>query len=928
MRKTIRNYRRTAQRVTVARMASHVERIEADLLVFISSRMDEEMAAAREIAKQTIDGMDVGRPWVFECTPASSETATDAYLRNVEEADFVVWLVGSTTTPPVEQEVNRCLATNGRLLVFKLPAEQRDARTEALLQSVSEVIKWREVESVATLGAEIRPALWDEIIRGFRDPKGPARNRTFQENRNWSFARCEVSWRLAGASDALAKELAHDAGVGDALGDLPPGLNVVVGPQGSGKTLAAHRLFQNAIKVAIEDPSKPFPVFLESVDLRGNFREVIASHCNGHVDPLVQPITVFVDGLDERGANEANSLLRQMVTYVVANPKTTVIASVRPLPGLQLNANMIEMPSLDHQKMEVLIQRVSGKGLAEILPLLGQISLYRSAKSPLIAVMLGAWLRDDQGTGSVSTYKLVEHLAVTALGDNSNDSVTTDTLLQRLAARAITYGTRVGPSEVTAKLAEQRLLADSRLVLETENGYDFALPIFREWYAARAILEGAETVEKMDITSERWAIPLSIVAHSDDQAKARVVMERVASTNPAVAAAVLKEDEDAWYFGGSTPSVPSTAKGVGEELRRAMGMWSDGLGLLFRAIGPTDPEGELATLGVVFTGEYLHTGWYGGSEPLDPVVDFTGQYNPSERGAGGLMSKDWPAWNGRAIPPTQLWPWLITKEYLVENLKEALEERSLSYVVPESLPELAWDFGVEVIGDPWHRETPPSVLAALEHIRQLGDGRPTPVRTRGKDYSRDEIEVLGEHLAGLLRDGHQSLQDPWLTADLPRSSSPWKWSLYSDECLLHRTAAVYSAALKIYQGMVEHWFLPFSGRLRMYRLMPVRLEGLLTKWEIGGEARTGLSWRPVILPSDQNSHVDFGLGGPGERLPGVERHFEEQREAFIRLRSGDPDTVVLFYSGLGGLDFASNRPATDLAHEWLTRELEDLGWVD
>ena len=449
-------------------MGSYVERIEADLLVFISSRMDEELATAREIAKQTIDGMDVGRSWVFECTPSSSESANDAYLRNVEEADFVVWLVGSTTTPPVEQEVNRCLATNGRLLVFKLPAEQRDARTEALLQLVGEIVKWREVASVGMLGAEIRSALWDEIIRGFRDPKGPARRRVLQENRNWSFARCEVSWRLAGASDALAKELAHDTGVGDILGDLPPGLNVVVGPQGSGKTLATHRLFQNAIKVAIEDSSKPFPVFLESVDLSGNFREVVARSCNGHVDPQVHPIMVFVDGLDERGSSEANLVLRLMETYVVANPTTTVIASTRPLPRLQLNANMIEMPSLDLQETETLIQRVSGKGLSEILPLLRETSLYRSAKSPLIAVMLGAWLRDDQGTSSVSTYRLVEHLAATALGSNSNDSVTTDTLLQRLAARTITYGTRVRLSDVTVKLAEQRLLADSRLIFETE----------------------------------------------------------------------------------------------------------------------------------------------------------------------------------------------------------------------------------------------------------------------------------------------------------------------------------------------------------------------------------------------------------------------------------------------------------------------------
>ena len=431
----------------------------------------------------------------------------------------------------------------------------------------------------------------------------------------------------------------------------------------------------------------------------------------------------------------------------------------------------------------------------------------------------------------------------------------------------------------------------------------------------------------MDLTSERWAIPLSIVAHSDNPEQVRVVMERVVSTNPAVAASVLKDDEHAWYFGGSAPSVPSTAKGVGEEIRRAMALWADGLGPLFRAIGPTDPEGGLATLGVVFSGKRLDTGWYGGSEQLDPVVDFTGQYRPFERGAGGLMSRDWPVWHGRTIPPTQRWPWLITKDYLVENLKEALEHRQLSYVAPESHSELAWEFGSEVSSRPWCRETQPSVPGVLEYIRQLADDPRTTVRTGSKLYSWNEIKTVRDHLSGLLQDGHDTLHDPWPAANLPRSSSSWIWSLYSDEQLLDRTAAVYSAALKIYQTMVEHWFQPFSERLPIYRLMPVRLEGLLTKREVGGEEWPGLSWRPVILPAGQDSHVDFGLGEQGERLPGTECYFEEQRQAFTRLRNGDPDTVVLFYTGSSALDLVSKRPATDLAHAWLTGELKDLGWA-
>ena len=909
-------------------MVSRVQTGETDLLVFISSRMDEELASARETAKRTIDAIDVGRPWVFEYTPASSEPADHAYLRKVKEADFVIWLVGSTTTPPVENEVNECLASDGRLLVFKLPAEQRDERTDALLDRVGRIVKWREVAPLSNLDVEIRAAVLDELIRGFRDPSGPIRMRTLWQNRDWSFAHCEVSWRSIGVCNALAKELAQDTAVGDVLGDQPPGLNVVVGPQGSGKTLATHRLFQHAVEVALEDSSKPFPVFLEAVDLRGGFREVIARSCGGSVDPKIQPITVFVDGLDERGATEANSLLRQLETYVLANPKTTVLASIRPLPGLQYNGNVVEMLPLGHRETEELIQRVSGKGLPEILPLLRENSLYQSAKSPLFAVMLGTWLRDNQDMKSVSTYRLVEHMAANAIDEISTDPAIADTLLQRLAVRSITYGARIRPSEVTPRRAEQRLLADSRLVFESETGFDFTLPIFREWYAARAILEGAEVVENLDLKSERWAIPLSIVVHSEHRATAQDAMKRVASTNPAIAGAVLEDDEHVWYRGGSPPSVPSSAVGVGEEIRQAMGLWAEGLGSLFRAIGPTDAKGELASLGIIFDGTRVQTGWYCGSASLDPVVELNRWDSPLNRDVDWRIRRDWPIWESRGIPSTELWAWVITKQYLVRNLKEALEERRLSHVVPQSLWELAWEFGLGSGRSPWRRETRPSISAVLEYIQQLPEDPRTTVYAGGKRYSWAEIEAVRNHLSGLIQDGHVSLHDPWPTADLPRSSSSRTWSPYSDERLLDRAAAVHAAALKIYQAMVECWFQPFSEQMRLYRLLPVRLEGLLTKREIGGVVWPSLSWRPVILPRGQESHVDFDLGEWGDWLPGIEQHFEEQREAFLQLRSGDPDSGVLFHSGTSAHNFSSDRPATELAHDWITEELRDLGWVD
>ena len=117
-------------------MENDVSRSENNLLVFISSRMNSEMEPARKIAVEAVKRVEFGRPWAFEYTPASPETAEATYLRKIREADFVVWLVGSETTQPVVDEVNEAVAFARRLLVFKLPAEQRDSQTEDLLQRV------------------------------------------------------------------------------------------------------------------------------------------------------------------------------------------------------------------------------------------------------------------------------------------------------------------------------------------------------------------------------------------------------------------------------------------------------------------------------------------------------------------------------------------------------------------------------------------------------------------------------------------------------------------------------------------------------------------------------------------------------------------------------------------------------------------------
>ena len=197
----------------------------------------------------------------------------------------------------------------------------------------------------------------------------------------------------------------------------------------------------------------------------------------------------------------------------------------------------------------------------------------------------------------------------------------------------------------------------------------------------------------------------------------------------------------------------------------------------------------------------------------------------------------------------------------------------------------------------------------------------------GGQYSWDEVTLVRGHLEDMLQRGKEEMFEPWPIADLPLSS-PSIWSRYSDQRLLERTSAIYSAALRIYEAMVNSWFGSFAG-LRLSSLLPVRIEGTLTIYDERYDAPIpSLSWYPMILPTGEDSCIAFQLGPTNVSWHDTEHYFEDQRSAFARLRGGDPERVRVFYVGFSMLEDSSSRTATELAHKWLAEDLQRLGWLD
>ena len=173
----------------------------------------------------------------------------------------MIWLIGSTTTTPIVEEVSTCVRAQGKLLAFKLPTTERDDETESLIKRVSDYATWRTVQNEDNLPAHIRAALTDEMLRRYRDPAPVNHDLFLRQKHRESIADTKRLWTTLGVPEDIARELADDHSVGHKLTLPTAGTLTVNAQQGSGKTLAAQRLYQLALINRLQGPF-PAPTYI------------------------------------------------------------------------------------------------------------------------------------------------------------------------------------------------------------------------------------------------------------------------------------------------------------------------------------------------------------------------------------------------------------------------------------------------------------------------------------------------------------------------------------------------------------------------------------------------------------------------------------------------------------------------------------------
>ena len=911
--------------MTSSLSTGNIPQSESGLMVFISSRQSKEMMAARREADRAIDDFPLTRPWAFENMPASSEAARKHYLRYASGADFVIWLVGDETSQPVVDEIHACMGVQGRLLVFLLPSASRDESTSELLSEVSKYTTWHKVESLDALGSHIWAALHDETVRAVRSPVSPGRIPQLKRQLAESISRSKRSWTSLGVPEDIADELARDNSVGHMLSIPSPGTTMVSGDQGVGKTLALQRLHQVAIDKSLSDSSQPYPIFMKARDIIGALGNYVERVAGKFTFPAVQSVLVLVDGLDEIGTDSARRLLDDAFPYVEAHENMSLVFTTRPLPDIEAVGQWIEVPHLDEEKALNLVSRVAGRTVT-VGEMWGWSESVRDAASrPLFAVMIGAELRKGSRFLGVRPIDLVARLAGEVLRDaGSHDEV--DPLLQTLAVKSTVSGETVPRSEVSPNRSRQNLLLSSRLVSEEDGRFDFTLPIFREWFAARTLAEGTFTLEEILPLTERWVVPLAMAVNAEYESAGDLLMGALARLDPGMAGLVLQECKDVRDWDDERSSL-GTAEDVGRQVRKAMEDWSTGIGELMPEIGPVTADGSISTLGIGVSDSRVTTSWYRGTEDMPSLV-------PIPKRDGSLSRRrNWPRVRSTSVLPERVWPWVITKRELADTLSRRLASRRLALISNDAIRELAYDFACSVGRQQWPRTSEITIGEVLNFIdSHIGRGT-VSLGVGHTMYKSAELRMVRVHLADLAASGEQFIPDPWPCPDKASPLNRRSWRLYeryTEQRLLARTQAVYGAALRIYADMVHAWFQPFDNRLRFNKLLPVKLMGRLTapQQEEGYTRSDGrpeepiLVWWPHPIDVSEESQVAFEVD------PGTPTSREDARQLIDSARAASYARSGEHFSEMTGLHVFDSRAATEMAHGWLIGELGRIGWTD
>ena len=168
------------------------------------------------------------------------------------------------------------------------------------------------------------------------------------------------------------------------------------------------------------------------------------------------------------------------------------------------------------------------------------------------------------------------------------------------------------------------------------------------------------------------------------------------------------------------------------------------------------------------------------------------------------------------------------------------------------------------------------------------------------------------------------LDRPWPSPEQPAPRHRWRSHSYSPSLAEELTARILTDAVAGYRDLVEANLPAFGSALGLYSILPADIRGTIIQppeGEDGHSSSLNFAWYPnPNKPPGKAPHVGLRT----ETHPGQWLHWHE-------LSGTRPDSRTAYHLPMledGILSVGSDRPSTNLAHEWLPPDLHALGWLE
>jgi hypothetical protein len=900
---------------------------EAPSLAFISSVMTTEFESIRCEVVNAFEQISGVVPWAFEFSPASSENVVDGYLRKVREATFVIWLAGSSTTDPVEAEIGEALSADTRLLAFVLPVEQRDERTQALLDRVGESVRYRKVSDIAEIATEVKAAVADEISRALAGI--PSRSKSGRLAVLWreSHARCIQKWQAAGLDSDLAVELSSNPDVGAIPAQFLPGparpLVVLVGQSGSGKSLACERFIQSALAAADEMAGAPLPVFVQAADVVGNLKAVMVSATDGLGDPEKLGVRIVIDGADEAG-DRSSRLLAEARELVRSWSDTQILLSTRPLSAYAEIEEATQMPTLSEEDGRKIVAAGAGRDISVGERAGWPKAVQEAIEIPFFALLVGERLRRNAEL-PLSRAELLAELAQRSLGSQAADTMI---LLRRLAVRSIQRGGTLVPlSELGGPVAAGELQISRQVVVE-QGGARFPLALTAQWLAAESLAEskpgGSELADNVrDL--ELWRYPLAMLVGNYSHEQVSAVLGPLTERHPGFVSQVIDESIAKWSR--DKESRPPLHE-VGARIRDTMPYWLRGLSDLSEFVleGYDKDARRLPSIGIGQDGPVLAAGWYRGEEEVEDVARLPLELFHSNSETPG--DRGWPRIRSVNPSPQAAWAWRWTMQEVANQLRDWLEERSIPVFRTRLENPRVWLAAIAVLGLPRsHRQALPIPRVRERATELLPQADP---KLRGYGPFAIDLERLIEAVDRLQGEGIDVV-DP-APLEIEPSGQIYVPGSAQSSLRRGRVTDVYQEALEVYEELCSGLFSGLAGFMPIAATLPARLDGHLYARGPGPEVPDSFEWSMFALPHGEPSRAEITITDNGD--PELTHRWreswiqgaDEATESLKALRPDQSRWLGMHFSdhiwrGLGHL------AVEEVVYDWLWSDLKSLKLV-